>query len=138
MPEALRLLVVAGGKPQRCATSCGGKSSTRDKSVPEMSTKRAHDIARHSVQSLANNPDRRFFRGVVILHCPDCQSLAVGVRERAVRYWELKQNKLPTSVPDLLEQIEAALRRHGVVVFLEPTPGARLADFQQTRGAISI
>jgi transcriptional regulator with XRE-family HTH domain len=55
---------------------------------------------------------------------------AVGVDERAVRYWELKENKLPTSVPDSLEQIEAALRCHGVVVFLEPTPGARLADFQ--------
>jgi DNA-binding transcriptional regulator YiaG len=38
---------------------------------------------------------------------------AVGVHERAVRYWELKENKLPTAVPDSLEKIEAVLRRRG-------------------------
>jgi transcriptional regulator with XRE-family HTH domain len=34
---------------------------------------------------------------------------AVGVHERAVRYWELKESSSPTSVPDSLEKIEAVL-----------------------------
>jgi transcriptional regulator with XRE-family HTH domain len=52
---------------------------------------------------------------------------AVGVHERAVRYWELKDNKSPTSTSGMLEIIEAVLRNHGVIVFAAPTPGARLA-----------
>jgi transcriptional regulator with XRE-family HTH domain len=52
---------------------------------------------------------------------------AVGVHERAARYWELKENKAPTSTPSILEEIEIVLRNHGVVVFATPTPGARLA-----------
>ena len=51
---------------------------------------------------------------------------AVGVHERAARYWELKEDKAPTSTPSSLEQIEAVLRDHGVIVFASPTPGARL------------
>jgi transcriptional regulator with XRE-family HTH domain len=53
---------------------------------------------------------------------------AVGVHERAARYWELKESKLPTSTPDNLEKIEAALRDHGVIVFSTPTAGVRLAN----------
>jgi transcriptional regulator with XRE-family HTH domain len=52
---------------------------------------------------------------------------AVGVHERAARYWELKENKAPTSTTSILEEIEAVLRNHGVIVFASPTPGARLA-----------
>jgi len=52
---------------------------------------------------------------------------AVGVHERAARYWELKENKPPTSTMSILEKIEAVLRSHGVIVFASPTPGARLA-----------
>ena len=52
---------------------------------------------------------------------------AVGVHERAARYWELKENKAPTSTPGVLEEIETVLRNHGVIVFALPTPGARLA-----------
>jgi transcriptional regulator with XRE-family HTH domain len=52
---------------------------------------------------------------------------AVGVHERSVRYWEGKENKAPTSTRSLLEQVEAALRNNGVIVFSLPTPGARLA-----------
>jgi transcriptional regulator with XRE-family HTH domain len=52
---------------------------------------------------------------------------AVGAHERAARYWELKENKLPTSTTSILEKIEAVLRNHGVIVFASPTPGARLA-----------
>ena len=52
---------------------------------------------------------------------------AVGVHERAARYWELKENKAPTSTLGILEEIEAVLRNHGVIVFASPTPGARLA-----------
>ena len=53
---------------------------------------------------------------------------AVGVHERAARYWELKENKPPTSTPDTLEKIEAVLRDHGVIVFSTPTAGVRLAS----------
>jgi len=52
---------------------------------------------------------------------------AVGVHERAVRYWEMKEGRLPTSTPASLQQIESALRRNGVLVFASPSPGARLA-----------
>ena len=52
---------------------------------------------------------------------------AVGVHERAARYWELKESKVPTSTPSSLEKIEAVLRDHGVIVFASPSPGARLA-----------
>jgi len=52
---------------------------------------------------------------------------AVGVHERAARYWELKENKPPTSTTSILEEIEAVLRNHGVIVFASPTAGARHA-----------
>ena len=52
---------------------------------------------------------------------------AVGVHERAARYWELKEDKAPTSTPSSLEKIEAVLRDHGVIVFAIPTAGVRLA-----------
>ena len=52
---------------------------------------------------------------------------AVGVHERAARYWELKEDGRPTSTPSTLDRIEIALRDHGVIVFASPTPGARLA-----------
>ena len=52
---------------------------------------------------------------------------AVGVHERAARYWELKENEAPTSTRSSLEKIEAVLRDHGVIVFSSPSPGARLA-----------
>jgi transcriptional regulator with XRE-family HTH domain len=52
---------------------------------------------------------------------------AVGVHERAARYWELKETKAPTSTPSSLEKIEAVLRDHGVIVFATPTAGVRLA-----------
>jgi transcriptional regulator with XRE-family HTH domain len=51
----------------------------------------------------------------------------VGVHERSVRYWELKEDRAPTSTIDFLEKIEAALLTHGVIIFAEPSPGARLA-----------
>jgi transcriptional regulator with XRE-family HTH domain len=52
---------------------------------------------------------------------------AVGVHERAVRYWELKEDKAPTSTLSLLEKTEAVLRDHGVIVFATPTAGVRIA-----------
>lgn len=52
---------------------------------------------------------------------------AVGVHERAARYWELKGDKIPTSTRSMLEKTETVLRDYGVIVFAAPTPGARLA-----------
>ena len=52
---------------------------------------------------------------------------AVGVHERCVRYWEGKEEQLPTCVADSLIRIEEALLNSGVIVFAEPTPGARVA-----------
>ena len=51
---------------------------------------------------------------------------ALGVDERAVRFWERKHDRRPTSAPNDA-RIEQALLEHGVVIFAEPTPGARLA-----------
>ena len=53
---------------------------------------------------------------------------AVGVHERAARYWELKEDKAPTSTPSSLGRIEAVLRDNGVIVFSIPTAGVRLAS----------
>jgi transcriptional regulator with XRE-family HTH domain len=52
---------------------------------------------------------------------------AVGCHERAARYWELKDDKQPTSTPSTLEKIEAVLHTHGVIVFARPTAGMRRA-----------
>jgi transcriptional regulator with XRE-family HTH domain len=61
---------------------------------------------------------------------------AVGVHERAARYWELKESKSPTSTTSLLEKIEAVLHDHGVIVFATPTAGLRLANEVTAEGQI--
>jgi transcriptional regulator with XRE-family HTH domain len=55
---------------------------------------------------------------------------AVGVHERAARYWELKKNKVPITAPKSLRNAEQVLLANGVIVFASPTPGARLASRQ--------
>ena len=52
---------------------------------------------------------------------------ALGVDERAVRFWERKHDRRPTSSPND-RRIEEALLDHGVVLFAEPTPGVRLRE----------
>lgn len=52
---------------------------------------------------------------------------ALGINERAVRFWERKHDRRPTSAPNDT-RIEQALLGRGVIVFAEPTPGARLAE----------
>ena len=47
----------------------------------------------------------------------------LGVDERAVRFWERKHDRRPTSAPNDA-RIEQALLDHGVILFAEPTPGA--------------
>ena len=59
---------------------------------------------------------------------------AVGFHERAARYWELKNDRAPTSTPSTLEKIEAALHSHGVIVFATPTAGVRFATELPVRG----
>ena len=53
-----------------------------------------------------------------------------GFAHRACRYWESREDKLPTSVPSTLEAIETALLRHGVQVFSNPTPGCRIVSIK--------
>jgi transcriptional regulator with XRE-family HTH domain len=53
---------------------------------------------------------------------------ACDVVERSVRYWELKEDRPPTSTSSVLEKIEAVLRDHDVIVFAKPTAGVRLAS----------
>jgi transcriptional regulator with XRE-family HTH domain len=53
---------------------------------------------------------------------------AVGVHERAVRYWELKDDKPPTSTTNFLDKMDAVLRDNGVIVFATPSARARTAD----------
>jgi hypothetical protein len=52
---------------------------------------------------------------------------ALGVNERAVRFWERKRDRKPTSAPNDA-RIEQALIERGVILFAEPTLGARLAE----------
>ena len=51
----------------------------------------------------------------------------LGLNERAIRFWERKHERRPTSAPNDA-RIEQALLAHGVILFAEPTPGARLAE----------
>jgi len=51
----------------------------------------------------------------------------LAVNERAVRLWERKHDRRPTSAPNDA-RIEQALLARGVKLFSEPTPGARLAE----------
>jgi transcriptional regulator with XRE-family HTH domain len=53
---------------------------------------------------------------------------AVGVHERAVRYWELKNDRPPTSTTTFLDKMDAVLRDNGVIAFATASPGARVAD----------
>jgi DNA-binding XRE family transcriptional regulator len=51
----------------------------------------------------------------------------LGINERAIRFWERKHDRRPTSAPNGA-RIEQALLARGVILFAEPTPGARLAE----------
>jgi DNA-binding XRE family transcriptional regulator len=51
----------------------------------------------------------------------------LAVNERAVRFWERKHDRRPTSAPNDA-RFEQALLAHGLILFAEPTPGARLAE----------
>jgi transcriptional regulator with XRE-family HTH domain len=52
---------------------------------------------------------------------------ALGVHERAVRFWERKHDRKPTSAPNDA-RIEHVLLERGVILFADPTPGARLVS----------
>lgn len=52
--------------------------------------------------------------------------VALGVDERQIRFWERRAFSKP-SRERLHPRIESVLRDHGVILFANPTPGARLA-----------
>jgi hypothetical protein len=54
-------------------------------------------------------------------------SIEAGFDRNACQYWERHGERCPTSVQSSLDRITAVLERHGVIVFSDPTPGARLA-----------
>jgi hypothetical protein len=49
-----------------------------------------------------------------------------GFNHDACRYWEAHGDGYPTTVQSTLDRITATLERHGVIVFRDLTPGARL------------
>ncbi len=51
---------------------------------------------------------------------------ALGVDERQIRFWERRHHSKPSCVRDHA-RIEQALLEHGVILFAEPSPGARMA-----------
>jgi len=50
---------------------------------------------------------------------------ALGVDERQIRFWERRHHSRPSGARHHA-QIERTLLDHGVILFAEPTPGARL------------
>jgi transcriptional regulator with XRE-family HTH domain len=50
---------------------------------------------------------------------------ALGINERAVRFWERKLDRKPMGRPNDL-RIEDVLQQHGVLLFATPTPGVRM------------
>jgi hypothetical protein len=57
--------------------------------------------------------------------------VALGVDERQVRFWE---RRIPTN-PRKVARIEQALLANGVLLFAEPTAGARFAQSGMTAKA---
>jgi DNA-binding XRE family transcriptional regulator len=57
-----------------------------------------------------------------------------GFNADAYRYWESHSDRYPTTVQSTLDAITAALERRGVIVFRDPTPGARLVEPHQPYG----
>jgi transcriptional regulator with XRE-family HTH domain len=51
----------------------------------------------------------------------------LDVNERAVRFWERKRDRRPVGPPSD-QRIVDALNSLGVIVFSEPSPGARLSE----------
>jgi hypothetical protein len=51
---------------------------------------------------------------------------SLGLNERAVRFWEARTDQRPTGAPND-RRIEEVLLDRGVILFSQPTPGARLA-----------
>ena len=51
---------------------------------------------------------------------------AAGYHANSAKYWEARDDKLPTTTPSTLPRIEAALRANGVAVFVSSSPGARI------------
>jgi len=52
---------------------------------------------------------------------------ALGVDQRAIRFWERHHDCRPTNSRNAF-RVEQCLLNHGVILFAEPTPGARLAE----------
>jgi hypothetical protein len=57
-------------------------------------------------------------------------STEAGFGIRAAKYWEGRTDNPPTCVDGALESVEAALLRHGVEVFSNPSPGCRLVSIK--------
>jgi transcriptional regulator with XRE-family HTH domain len=79
----------------------------------------------HGTRNLATGLQLRAARALAGMTQADLAS-ALGINERAVRFWERKRERKPTSAPND-ERIEQALLKRGVILFVKPTPGARLA-----------
>lgn len=54
---------------------------------------------------------------------------AVGIDEQCLRYWELKDDELPTATAVVLGMIEDVLLQKGVVLTSIPTTGRRSTSF---------
>ena len=50
---------------------------------------------------------------------------AMGVDERQIRFWERRHHSKPSGARHH-DRIEQALLEHGVILFSEPSPGARM------------
>jgi DNA-binding transcriptional regulator YiaG len=79
-------------------------------------------------QQIANLVNGRQLRAARVLAGLTQRSFgaAIGVDERQVRFWERRQNLQPSRA-SLHTRIEAVLLARGVILFSDPTPGARLA-----------
>ena len=88
------------------------------------------DVIPVLIRTMTNIVSGRQLRAARVLAGLSQAELATesGFNPRAAKYWERRENELPTSVPDTLAAIERTLRRHGVEVFAWPTPGARLTE----------
>jgi hypothetical protein len=55
-------------------------------------------------------------------------SIEAGFNPRACKYWEHWGDTIPSTRWKTVDAIEAALARHGVVLFADPSPGCRLVS----------
>ena len=121
-------------------TRAAGQEQLARRAIKRQSENKSGKLVREEVANdqndieIASIIDRMALPTGAFMNADRLRQLPLSEACEAARYWELKENKAPTSTPDTLEKIEAVLRNHGVIVFSTSTAGMRLASNCRSEG----